>query len=449
MATTGWESAGAALGNLLTGAGQEEAYQVGRYRSAQTEQALSSARKAQEEALRAAQLRGLTERVGAANREQLLGDDLAGALVAGGMGRDYSAYTQGELRRQEYGLRDLAADPSTSALARTRALGAIDGSPYADLQQLGAGGYVDITADQQAPQTTQLGDSLIAENYAQAASANALARQRERAPAIGATGGVDPGLMTDTQGIKNHPITGAPASANYWWVRGPDGTPVQQAIPGGSADPNAPQAGGAREAVFRGRVLNAASQAIETIKNIIELPTGASSGFFGVGASPGRSLLASAKGALTNRIAPQEAQSYNVMLSGVTRNMATIEGAGLVPSDTFTGAFNALELREGDTEATKLQKIAEMRQTITAGLRPVLSDPRVPPVQKEFVRELIQEVEQAVPFTVTDVTKLLRETNPQTTIADVIKARGLSSTGAQAAPAPASESGGWVIEEVQ
>lgn len=221
MATNnGWAAAGESLGNLLTGAGREDAFQAGRYRSAQTEQALSAARKAQEDALKASTQRGLVERVAASDTASLLGDELMGAIIAGGMGGDFSSYGTGRLRNQEYDFRARAADPTANALERTRVLGALSGDPYSDIQALGSHGVVDLTSDAPAVQTTALSDSLIDRNRAQTAASyaasrasDALATQRQAAPA----------------GPK------APAGQRY--VTAPDGTVYLEDIPGGPTDP--------------------------------------------------------------------------------------------------------------------------------------------------------------------------------------------------------------------
>lgn len=199
-----------------------------------------------------------------------------------------------------------------------------------------------------------------------------------------------------------------------------------------------------REKIFSERILTSANEAGKAIKNITELPVGASSGVFGVGGGPGHSLLGSAKGALTNSMSSQEVQDYNTMLAGVRRNLATIESVGLAPSGALTEGFSSLELRAGDTNLTKLRKLAEMRQIIDAGLEVQLADPAIPDSIKSVMHKVQDTVSKAVPYTQSDVTTLQRaqRRNPDLTLEQLIGQQGLR-------PGNDASAGGWKVEKVQ
>ena len=238
----------------------------------------------------------------------------------------------------------------------------------------------------------------------------------------------------------------------------PDGTPGKQMFvtesstgkvtPYGNAAPTVKGAGlDSRSNLMFQRVLSSANEAASAIKNVTELPTGASTGWFGVGASPGHSLLGSAKGVLTNKLAPQEVQDYETMLPGLGRNLATIETSGLAPQGALTGSFDSLQLREGDTGYTKLHKLAEYRQILEKGIETNLSNPKIPPEQKEAVQRIIDATREAIPFTQHDVTALERAhaTHPDLTMADYLKQQGL---GAKTPHLPAlSNEKGWVLHK--
>jgi hypothetical protein len=198
---------------------------------------------------------------------------------------------------------------------------------------------------------------------------------------------------------------------------------------------------GGREGVMFQRVLSSANSALEALKNISELPVGASTGTFGIGASPGQSLFASAKGALTNKLAPQEVQDYNTMLAGVGRNLSTIEAAGLAPNGSLTHSMDSIQLREGDSQITKMRKLAEMRQIIIKGIETNLDNPKLPDEQKSRIKQIIEDTKTAIPFTQSDITKLQQKqnANPSYTFQDLMKEKGLG--------APASQNG-WSIQPV-
>jgi hypothetical protein len=211
---------------------------------------------------------------------------------------------------------------------------------------------------------------------------------------------------------------GRKAPAGFEWD--PDKTDELRPIKGGPKDPNSKPWSG-REKVFAQRIVTSADEAVRAITNITELPIKASSGVFGTGHSDG-GLFSSGKAALTNAMAPQDVQDYNSMLAGVKRNLATIESTGLAPSGALTENFGSLELRSGDTNLTKLRKLAEMRQVVQAGLEPQLADEAIPNTIKDLMRKINGDLEKAVPYTQSDVTKLQRaqQKNPSMTFEDLI-----------------------------
>lgn len=215
-------------------------------------------------------------------------------------------------------------------------------------------------------------------------------------------------------------------------------------MPGGPHDPNA-VAGGldSRSSVMFNRVASSANEAVQAIKNIGELPITSSSGWFG-SAEPGKGLLDSAKNVLAQKVTGQDAQDYKTMVSGVARNLSTIETAGLAPNGSISQSMNNLILNEGDTQMTKLRKMAEMRQIVEQGLEPQLSNPKLGPTQKNLIQGIISSVQTAVPFTHHDITQLQQSKNPKATIMDFAGQQGLQSSptapSKPATPAAASPS---------
>lgn len=201
---------------------------------------------------------------------------------------------------------------------------------------------------------------------------------------------------------------------------------------------------GSREGVMFQRVMNSANSAATALKNIAELPVGSSTGLLGIGSSPGHSLYESTKSALLNKVASQDVQSYNTMLAGVSRNLSTIETAGLAPNGSITASMDSIQLRENDTELTKLRKLAEMRQIIEKGIEPNLANPKLPQAQKDLVRGIVKQVSEAIPFTQHDLTDLAKrqQTNPAFTLQDLIKKQGLRPD----APAQGNAAQGNVVD---
>ncbi len=189
---------------------------------------------------------------------------------------------------------------------------------------------------------------------------------------------------------------------------------------------------GNRAEIQHQRVASAATMAAEAAKNIMELPAGSSTGWLG-GRVQGGSLMGAIKESLANSVTSQDVQSYNVMLAGIGRNLSTIETSGLAPNANFTKSMDAVILKEGDSEITKMRKMAEIRQIVEYGLQPSLVNPRLPDVQKEQLQGVISKIQEAIPFTHHDIT-ILDKSSGKTTMNDVMNAKGLGGGAAGASP---------------
>lgn len=128
-----------------------QAFEEGRLNTAKTEEALANARTRQLEATAAAQKQRAREQV----EDNLIatGEDpkkarLIAGLITGEAGSDYYAAIQGQREQQGIDFRAAAADPETSALVRTRKLGALTDKPYSDLMPVGTHGVVNVTKDE-------------------------------------------------------------------------------------------------------------------------------------------------------------------------------------------------------------------------------------------------------------------------------------------------------------
>lgn len=172
------------------------------------------------------------------------------------------------------------------------------------------------------------------------------------------------------------------------------------AMPGGTGG-----ALGSRESTILTRTLTNANEAAQDLQNVTELPTSASKGLFG-GRKPGTSLLGAGAESLTNMMTSQDVQSYNVLASGFQRSLAGIEAAGLAPGNVLSDQMGKVLLSEGDTEFTKMQKLAQTRQIIERGLDPVLANPKLAPAQRQLVTKIVGQIRSAVPYTQHDLTAL-------------------------------------------
>lgn len=147
----GWED----LGQMLGGAGHatyEKAYNEGRFRSAQTEDALTQARinqaKAVDQELTTKQKTELLANPASLKNpnEQTLAQ-----LLVGDLGANYQAASSGMGTQQNIRFKDQVANVDTSNEQRLRDLQAIEGKPSADIQQVGPNDSVNLSDDLQVP----------------------------------------------------------------------------------------------------------------------------------------------------------------------------------------------------------------------------------------------------------------------------------------------------------
>ena len=411
----GFETLGNALGGG-TAPLRQQAFMQGQlaqanvgHLSAETQQALAAAQVAQQTAT-------------AAQFKQKNQESLADALIKGGMdpakanmtatvmnagGGNFEQTTAGQGNIQTQGFRSTLGDPNADPAARLAASSAIQGkpmSPYVAAPQESVNAFDPNNANPTAAPNVHdspLGAALINHDVAQTALAKAQAAN------VGVAKAAKP------------PV-------GYLWNDPNDPSQGVTPIKGSKADPNAPSSMGSRESTYFQRKVNSAQLGVADMQNLVNSPTGSTSGLLGVGAVPGHSIFESLKGNLINKLAPQEVQDYNSIITGLSRNLATVEMNGLASTEHFANSFNALQLRDGDTESTKMGKLAQMRQIVDKGFTSDLTNPRVSEAQKATVRDIIDQVHAAIPFTREDVIALQRSKNPQESLKDVMARNGLS-----------------------
>lgn len=151
------------------------------------------------------------------------------------------------------------------------------------------------------------------------------------------------------------------------------------------------------------RVIGAGNQATQEAANIMRLPVTSSVGW--LGAKAGEGLSGVTQGILTRELTNQDIQSYNVRASGMNRFVAQIEAFGTAQGihEFSLNIAPQVTLQEGDTVLTKLTKMAEIRQNVTAGLETLLDVPTLSQKQREGIQGIITAMAKAIPFTVLDL----------------------------------------------
>lgn len=151
------------IGAVLSGGiDREGAYQQGRYRSAQTEEALSNARKSQAAAIREERINRLADQLISTPPDfaSPSNQNLADIMVAG-LGSDFSAANQGALAGQKRRLNDVIANPETDYETVQRLRAAVGETPFNPINPAGThGAFVDARHPELGVQAP-IGDQLI------------------------------------------------------------------------------------------------------------------------------------------------------------------------------------------------------------------------------------------------------------------------------------------------
>lgn len=180
--------------------------------------------------------------------------------------------------------------------------------------------------------------------------------------------------------------------------------------------------GGGRYQAQAGRILTDAKDATTDLGNLVNLPITASTGWFGNrGADSGKSLLTSTIDVLANKVTPQEVQDTNTTAIGLGRALAGLETGGMQVNQGLMSQFEKLQLADGDTQFTKMRKLATMRQNASNALETFSTSPLASPEQKKYALGMLDDLGKAIPWTPADVTKLEYSKNPQVTIADIVR----------------------------
>jgi hypothetical protein len=433
---TPWETLGATLGG---GIDREGAYEKGRLHTAQTESALGMARQRQLEntALeeKAKARAGIEESLvkSGVPAEQA---QLQARLMAGELGSEYANATQGALRQQEFELRDVLSDPAAPADVQFNAGQGVQGKVLPRYQVDGNVSQ-DLLGEELGLTATPVGESVIGANQASANASNAAAYLRmtqagdpDYRTASGGGGGRD-GVPS---GYKRNPAFDPSRPAS------PD-NPELVPMSGGPNDPNAPYRLGVNALAQFSRVLNAAGNTALDLGNIMAMPSGASSGWFG---QPGKNLLSMVPGNLANQVSPAEVQQYRAVIGTLGEQLSTIERMGMRGSQGLSARFDDLQLLPTDDVFTKMYKLAQMRQTVENGMDTLLSLNALQGDMAARAEGLKNTVATAIPFTPRDVLALQESKDPNATLGQMLQQNGApASPPAPAAPgdAPAAPAG--------
>jgi len=227
--------------------------------------------------------------------------------------------------------------------------------------------------------------------------------------------------------------------ANYYWNDPNDPSKGVKRIPG--TEPG-PKIGSAIAALPLNRILGSAELATADIENMARVPVGeAGSGMIGFGRTPDGTILGGSAQNFRNHIISEDVDNFETMLTGLSRNLAAIEGQGAATgvaklADKIEGQVS---IRRGDTYYTRAMRMAQIRQVVDHGLIAAKLNKAASPEQIARMNDLQASLATAIPYTVKDLQLLRRvhSNNPETTLGQLLEqTRSPSPAGASPSPPP-------------
>jgi hypothetical protein len=176
-----------------------------------------------------------------------------------------------------------------------------------------------------------------------------------------------------------------------------------EAAPKGSA-----VGGGGRMAVYNQRIINAVGEATKAAHSLGTLGIDAQSRGVFPSVVQGLMPLKVTGEILNNQLSDQNVQLYNDRMAGLARQLGTLETSGLAAQGVLTqGLDQSIRLQSGDTIATRLDRMAEIRQIVDTNIDSTLTNPGLSQEQKDFLVKMKGELDKSIPITHDDVDRLL------------------------------------------
>jgi len=164
--------------------------------------------------------------------------------------------------------------------------------------------------------------------------------------------------------------------------------------------------GGQTQQFMAQRAVNALGGLASAAENISQLPKGSTTGILSyLSNKPGMINFLSDEGA--RKISDKQAEAFDVLFTGVTRNLAAIEASGAATG--LVGLASQMEKlipKAGQSNFKSALQLADMRRVAVENITPLINSGLLNPQQKEEASRLVQRIETAIPYTTNDIVKV-------------------------------------------
>jgi hypothetical protein len=167
-------------------------------------------------------------------------------------------------------------------------------------------------------------------------------------------------------------------------------------------------AGGGQAQTQAMAMINAGNEATASVANLVELPVGATSGWFkGLTSTTPETISAAIGRGIAGQVNGRDARSLQISWQGIGRSLATLEAAGRATGLVgLQKQAETLQPQVGDTYTNVLRSYAEIRQLVARSIETIKTSPVLSSDQKKLLTKIEDEVKSTVPWTVHDVNML-------------------------------------------
>lgn len=163
--------------------------------------------------------------------------------------------------------------------------------------------------------------------------------------------------------------------------------------------------GAGKESPAASRVVQAFTQASDALTNVARLPITTTGPMFGQ--KQFSSLLTAPLSALNQEMSDTTSQKMQTRMVGVARSLASLESGGAATG--LVGLANSIESGVSIPAGAKLEvamdKLAEMRRIVESSSEAQLSDKNLSDERKDLIRQKLDIVRKAIPFTQEELDK--------------------------------------------
>lgn len=164
------------------------------------------------------------------------------------------------------------------------------------------------------------------------------------------------------------------------------------------------------------RAVNSLGGVASALESLSELPTGTTTGML-PNLQTKDGFFNYMRNNLGRQISSNEAEMMNTVFTGIGRNLASIEASGAATGLTQLAnqMQSGLYINAGTDDPYKVAiKLSDIRRIATENIRPAIESGLMPEGQARTAEALVKRIEQAVPFTTTEVIRAARQPGAET-----------------------------------